>query len=367
MADFNSPTNNSDALAVLSQLSALIVSVAKMGIGTSDTNEPEGRTRYNETTQTFQKKVGATWVDFNFHATITSAIAAIASSSSVPPGARFDYAGSTLPSGYLWCDGSAVSRTTYANLFTAIGTTHGVGDGSTTFNLPDCQERFTLGRHRTTGSYQTLGAKGGSLDHTHSIAAHVHTIAGHVHYMAHNHNVNSHYHSIPPHVHLVEAHFHACQGTFNSHSGIYIGGGGAHLHYVLTRGVNATIATGTGSRVMEATGGTPHDTAVLLNNDTTSAHGHDHSQVLGYVGNDAGGRDGDDAFSTKRAIWDDEARTNTTVITGSTGGTTGAITNGPNGDNTGDSGTLSTTAGEGTGTTGSNNPKYIILNSIIKT
>lgn len=47
------------------------------------------------------------------------------------------YAGTTAPSGYLACDGSAVSRTTYANLFAVIGTTYGEGDGSTTFNLPD--------------------------------------------------------------------------------------------------------------------------------------------------------------------------------------------------------------------------------------
>ncbi|MCW8965596.1 MAG: phage tail protein [Candidatus Pacearchaeota archaeon] len=45
-------------------------------------------------------------------------------------------AGASVPSGYLECDGSAVSRTTYADLFAVIGTTYGVGDGSTTFNLP---------------------------------------------------------------------------------------------------------------------------------------------------------------------------------------------------------------------------------------
>lgn len=47
------------------------------------------------------------------------------------------FAGSTAPSGWLVCDGSAISRTDYADLFTAIGTTYGTGDGSTTFNLPD--------------------------------------------------------------------------------------------------------------------------------------------------------------------------------------------------------------------------------------
>ena len=50
-----------------------------------------------------------------------------------------------IPDGWLLCDGSAVSRTTYANLFAKIGTRHGAGDGSTTFNLPDMDERFLEG------------------------------------------------------------------------------------------------------------------------------------------------------------------------------------------------------------------------------
>ena len=54
-----------------------------------------------------------------------------------PPGTVQAYAGSAAPSGWLLCDGSAVSRTTYANLFSAISTIWGAGDGSTTFNLPD--------------------------------------------------------------------------------------------------------------------------------------------------------------------------------------------------------------------------------------
>lgn len=55
------------------------------------------------------------------------------------------FAMSSAPSGWLVCDGSAISRTTYANLFTAISTTWGVGDGSTTFNLPDLRGEFLRG------------------------------------------------------------------------------------------------------------------------------------------------------------------------------------------------------------------------------
>ena len=62
-----------------------------------------------------------------------------------PTGTIIWYAGGTAPSGYLECDGSAVSRTTYATLFAVIGETFGGGDGSTTFNLPDLRGEFVRG------------------------------------------------------------------------------------------------------------------------------------------------------------------------------------------------------------------------------
>lgn len=60
----------------------------------------------------------------------------------VPPGVIVPFAGTTVPDGWLICNGAAVSRTTYANLFAAVGTKWGSGDGSTTFNLPDADERY---------------------------------------------------------------------------------------------------------------------------------------------------------------------------------------------------------------------------------
>jgi len=63
----------------------------------------------------------------------------------VPTGSVFTMATTTVPSGYLECDGSAVSRTTYADLFAAIGTTWGNGNGSTTFNIPNLQGEFVRG------------------------------------------------------------------------------------------------------------------------------------------------------------------------------------------------------------------------------
>jgi microcystin-dependent protein len=93
----------------------------------------------------------------------------------LPVGCFFPYAGAAAPSGYLLCDGSAVSRTTYATLFTAIGTAYGVGDGSTTFNVPDMKGRVAAGKEASAtrltathfgGDSTALGATGGSESHT---------------------------------------------------------------------------------------------------------------------------------------------------------------------------------------------------------
>ena len=94
--------------------------------------------------------------------------AAAAVGSDIATGMIVPYASGTLPAGFLACNGAAVSRTTYADLFTVIGVTFGLGDGVTTFNLPDLQDRFPLGE----GSNYTLGDDGGSAlgflpNHTH--------------------------------------------------------------------------------------------------------------------------------------------------------------------------------------------------------
>lgn len=83
---------------------------------------------------------GKSWV-YNGSAWVGNAPAV----SSVMTGIIEMYAGATAPTGYLLCDGSAVSRTTYAALFAVTGTTYGSGDGSTTFNLPDLRGRLPMG------------------------------------------------------------------------------------------------------------------------------------------------------------------------------------------------------------------------------
>lgn len=90
------------------------------------------------------------------------------------------FAGTVAPENYLFCDGSAVDRTTYATLFGVIGTTFGSGDGSTTFNLPDLGGRVPLG----VSSTHLLGSTGGSETVTlteSELPAHVHVVPQHGH------------------------------------------------------------------------------------------------------------------------------------------------------------------------------------------
>ena len=113
----------------------------------------------------------------------------------MPTGAVLPYAGSSAPTGFLLCYGQAISRSTYADLFSAISTTYGTGDGSSTFNVPDLRGRVVAGQDDMGGSSgdnltglsggvngDTLGATGGSESHTITIAempSHSHTVTAH--------------------------------------------------------------------------------------------------------------------------------------------------------------------------------------------
>lgn len=100
-----------------------------------------------------------------------------------PAGVVMEFDGTTanIPAGWLVCDGSAVSRTTYARLFAAIGTLHGSGNGTTTFNLPDRRGRVGVGQ-ATSGQFSTIGAKPGAEEVTLTVdqmPAHTHKSVSH--------------------------------------------------------------------------------------------------------------------------------------------------------------------------------------------
>ena len=101
-------------------------------------------------------------VDGNNAASVTQVATAVAAA--VPTGWIAQYAGPTAPSGYLLCDGTAVSRTTYATLFALVGTTFGIGNGTTTFNLPNLKGRVPIGLDAAEAAYNTMGETGGVRD-----------------------------------------------------------------------------------------------------------------------------------------------------------------------------------------------------------
>ena len=119
--------------------------------------------------------------------------AKLASGAAFSAGMLMPYAGTSAPTGWLLAYGQAVSRTTYADLFSALGTTYGSGDGSTTFNLPDLRGRAIAGQDDMGGSSanrltnqsgglngDTLGATGGSETHTLTTAqmpSHTHSVS----------------------------------------------------------------------------------------------------------------------------------------------------------------------------------------------
>jgi len=86
-------------------------------------------------------------------------------------------AGDVAPTKYLWCQGQAISRTTYAGLFAVLGTTYGAGDGSTTFALPNLKGRIPVGRDTMYANIDVVGETGGEREHVLTVPE----LAGHSH------------------------------------------------------------------------------------------------------------------------------------------------------------------------------------------
>jgi microcystin-dependent protein len=184
------------------------------------------------------------------------------------------YGGATAPSGWLLCNGDAVSRTTYADLFAVLGTTFGVGNGSTTFNVPDMRSRMPIGVGAGTGlSARTLAQTGGVETqtissanlptHQHTLSAHTHTSAAHSHNANHAHTASSgfvtsdHAHNIPRGLIATAGTNRAVVSTANNQATLFTGGISAnHQHGITVDGNNFD----TSSTTPGATGGPSSDT-----------------------------------------------------------------------------------------------------------
>jgi microcystin-dependent protein len=164
----------------------------------------------------------------------------------VPPGALMPYAASTAPSGWLIANGSAISRSTYAALFSAIGTTYGVGDGATTFNIPNLQGRVIAGQDASQTEFDALGKTGGEKSVTLSVS------------------------EMPSHTHTQNAHNHSgSTGSAGTHGhSSSIGTGGSHTH-TYTR-LSSSVAG-------RASGTLNTQTGVTSGSSTSSNGSHNHS------------------------------------------------------------------------------------------
>lgn len=145
---------------------------------------PEGLVYAPQGSVYMRRDAGPTFVLYIKTSGVTSStnwVAIDTTGASVPTGTIATYAAATAPAGWLICDGTAVSRSTYTALFGLIGTTYGSGDGSTTFNVPDLRGRVAVGFAASGGhaDVSTLGNNDGVAEqyrrpkHRHTPHSHV--------------------------------------------------------------------------------------------------------------------------------------------------------------------------------------------------
>lgn len=279
----------------------------------------------------------------------------------VSSGTILMYVSDILPAGYLTCDGSAVSRTTYANLFSAIGTSFGTGDGSTTFNLPNMKGRMPIGV-KSTGNVTSLGATGGSFDHVHSMGAHTHTQShthdmththtlNHYHDMSHTHSITSHTHSMT-HSHSVPAHYHNLTGgsvTGASHNHTYPLDGASAAGSSAVRGGDNTGTTG-GSYSTDAATWTAYSLGGTVGSIATydGSVGFSSAQYTGTTGGTSGTSGASSTqFTDGGVIPTVTSGASSAASTDAYASATGAMTTSPN--------------------VSSSNPAFLAVNFIIKT
>lgn len=206
----------------------------------------------------------------------------------IPSGFMGPFAGGVVPAGWLACDGAAVSRTLYAALFAAIGTMYGVGDGATTFNVPDSRGRAII----PAGGTYVAGASGGAASitdvpaHTHTQPTHTHTQPTHTHGIGdHTHTTADHTHTQPTHTHTIAPHQHSI--GINALVGVTAGIGGvqAGAPGVATDAVGLTTDAGggdvTGAAGAGTTGASGATTTTASGGDATGASGGDNTGSTG--------------------------------------------------------------------------------------
>ena len=229
-------TINSNAMAIPNTLN---VGSNTLYLSPSGTQVGIGTTTVGSNMLTVAGTVASTAGGFVFPDSTTQTTAVTA-----PAASMMVFAGASAPSGWLLCFGQAISRTTYATLFSAVSTTYGIGDGSTTFNLPDMRGRVAAGADNMGGSAagrltsttmspdgNTLSATGGTQTHTLITA-----------------EMPAHTHSVPAQITSGNdiggfGSAYLAAGLLNNGTSTSTGGGGAHLNVQPTLVLNYIIKT----------------------------------------------------------------------------------------------------------------------------
>ena len=256
----------------------------------------------------------------------------------------------SVPSGYLLCDGSAINRVNYTDLFNAIGTAHGSGDGSTTFNLPNLRNRFVVGE----GTSYALAATGGSADAT--LVSHSHTVDSHTHASG---NLQADNHSHSDGTLSVDSHSHSdgslsVGGHTHNFNGNISGNTNTDTHYHIFPGDDQlTFANGLANWSNRSAGPYSYDANSSTSGGgqmwTTSDHSHNHNvsgNCSGNTGNSSASISGNTGSESPGISGNTGA--NSATVSGNTGGTSPA------------------TNSQGSSATNANLPPYYALCYIIK-
>jgi microcystin-dependent protein len=349
MVNWQKPLETDSYLDILDWIRERDEHIAKLDY-TGDTNVPANQVKYDTSANKFQRFDGtSTWTNLGFHTAIDSHIADTSLHESFKTGDVKMGAYSAVPSGWLLCNGQAVSRAGFSALFTKIGTSYGIGDGSTTFNVPDFTTRSPIG----AGATVALGAATGAWNHSHTVNAHSHGIPSHTHGMKnHTHVVPAHKHPVSPHEHTIRAHGHS---TTNANATINITASGSHDH----TGTGRSSDNGTSPLDKFKLTGTGGTSATYTVATTSSTHTHTNAEFAGTVGNWNGGGGG--------LSGDVNQQTSSGTLSETDNNTGTHTTNAPN-DNITDANTaaLTTNTDSSPGTNGANGP-VLGINFFIKT
>jgi microcystin-dependent protein len=221
-----------------------------------------------------------------------------------PTGVVLAYSGPTAPSGWLICDGSAVSRASYGalnTLYSGASYPYGSGDGTTTFNLPDLRKRYVAGK----GASDTLGfTEGGNIAGT-AYASRS---------MSHTHAVPGHYHSTTGAGSSLTAAGQSLGTTSKSVTGTVGGSDGTHDHDLRQEAGGGGTADGSAANIISLIGSTVTAYRNSANHYTGGGHGHAHnldvnishthaaSSVSGSLGLVTGGSNGDANFNAVSTV-----------------------------------------------------------------